>query len=65
MPEWFKGNGKGDRYKPREHKSRLSRLLGSHRGSDDYFRGHHHHHSNPWRNGRKWDRDADEYNDYR
>ncbi|KAG0128454.1 hypothetical protein HOY82DRAFT_27415 [Tuber indicum] len=47
MPEWFKGNGKGNRYKPREHKSRLSRLLGFHRGSDDYFRGHHHHHSNP------------------
>ncbi|KAG0642809.1 hypothetical protein HOY80DRAFT_1035369 [Tuber brumale] len=64
MPERLKGNGKGDRHKSREHKSWLSKLLGFHRGSDDYYRGHYHH-RNPWGDGKKWDRDADEYNDYR
>lgn len=65
MPEWFEGNGKGDKYKPKGHKSWLSKFFGFDRDSEDYYRGRHH--SSPWGRGRgkKWDRDEDEYSDYR
>lgn len=64
MPERFEGNSKGHRYKPKGHKSWLSKFFGFDRNGDDYYRGRHHH-SSPWRKGKKWDRHGEEYNDYR
>ncbi|RPA98925.1 hypothetical protein L873DRAFT_1685876 [Choiromyces venosus 120613-1] len=64
-PAWLKGDDKDDKYKPKGHKSWLSKLFDFDGDDDDDHYGRRPHGS-PWGRGSKWDRDDDdEYNGYR